>query len=368
MKVPLLDLKAQYRTIKPEIDAAVMAVLESQQGICGKKVSQLEAGITDYLQVNHAVGVSSGTDAILISIVALGIGPGDEVITTPYTFFATAGCIARTGARPVFVDICEDTYNINPDLIEAKVNKHTRAIIPVHLFGQPADMDEIMAIADKHGLKVIEDAAQAVGAQYRGKPVCTMGAAGTLSFFPSKNLGGIGDGGMVITQSQALYEKLVKLRNHGQDPKYYYPLVGGNFRLDEIQAAVVSVKLAYLESWSEKRRQNAGYYNERFKDAPVVTPVIRPGNTTIFNQYIIRSDRRDGLAAHLKEKGIGTSIYYPLPLHLQECFADLGYGPGDLPVSEAAAKTTLALPVFPELTDDQRDYVAASVLEFVNSQ
>lgn len=364
MKVPLLDLKAQYKTIKADLDRAVMEVIESQGFIMGPKVEAFEKAAGEYLGGCLALGVSSGTDALLLALMALDIGPGDEVITTPYTFFATAGCIARTGAKPVFVDICPDTYNINPALIEKAITPRTRAIMPVHLFGQAAEMDPILDIAKRRGLKVIEDGAQAIGSKYKGQFACTLGDIGTLSFFPSKNLGGFGDGGMVVTRNEALYEKMKLLRTHGSKPQYFHKLVGGNFRLDALQAAVLSVKLPHLEQWSEKRRKNAAFYTEQFKGSAVRTPVVRPENTSIFNQYIIHVKDRDGLKKHLAEKEIGTAIYYPLPMHLQECFAQLGGKPGDHPVSEDAALHTLALPIFPELTSEQLKYTAATVLDF----
>jgi dTDP-4-amino-4,6-dideoxygalactose transaminase len=364
MKVPLLDLKAQYQAIKGEIDAAVMETVASQHFIMGPKVEALEKGVAGYLDAPYAVAVSSGTDALILALMALGIGKGDEVITSSYTFFATAGSIARVGAKPVFADICEDTFNINPEEVAKKITKKTKAIIPVHLFGQAADMDPLLEIARKKKLKIIEDGAQAIGAQYKGKKLCTLGLVGTLSFFPSKNLGGMGDGGMVITRDPTLYEFMKLLRNHGAQPKYYHKYIGGNFRLDALQAAVLSVKLKYLEGWSEKRRQNGAYYDSRFKGTAVALPAVRPGNKTIYNQYVIRVKDRDGLIKHLGEKGVGCEVYYPLPLHLQECFAYLGGKAGDLPVSEEAAKHSLALPVYPEMTADMLKYSADSVLEF----
>ncbi|MBL8029549.1 MAG: DegT/DnrJ/EryC1/StrS family aminotransferase [Fibrobacteres bacterium] len=363
MTIPMLDLKAQYQTIKAEIDSAVAKTIESQIFINGPVVEKLEESIGKYLGGVKALGVSSGTDAILLALMAMGIGEGDEVITTPYTFFATAGCIARVGARPVFVDVHTDTYNINADLIEKAITPKTKAIIPVHLFGQTAAMDPILAIASKHGLRVIEDGAQAIGATYKGRPACTMGDVGTLSFFPSKNLGGFGDGGMVITKDDTLYAKMKSMRNHGQGSQYHYDMVGGNFRLDALQAAVLSVKLPYLELWSAKRRRNASFYNNRFANSKVKTPVIRKENLSIFNQYVIEvEDGRDALVQKLKEKGIATAVYYPLPLHLQKCFESFGGKVGDCPVAEEAAKKTLALPIYPELTEEQLNYIADAIL------
>lgn len=367
MTVPLLDLKAQYDTIRDEVRAAVDKVLESQHFINGPEVKQLEEAVASYSHCKKGIGVSSGTDALLCSLMALDIGPGDEVITTPYTFFATVGSIWRVGAKPVFVDIEPETFNIDPAKIEAVVTKKTKAIIPVHLYGQCAEMDPILEIAKRHNLFVIEDGAQAIGAQYKGKTVGTMGTVGCLSFFPSKNLGGFGDGGMILTNDEALAEKIAVYRMHGSKPKYYHKFVGGNFRLDTIQAAGLLVKLPHLDSWSEKRRQNAKLYNELFKGCSKVTvPVIRDYNLTIYNQYVIRvGDKRDGLRDFLKENGIGTEIYYPVSMHEQECFAPLGYKKGDFPESEKAASETLALPIYPELTEEQIRYVAGKVKEYL---
>ena len=296
----------------------------------------------------------------------LGIGPGDEVITTPYSFFATAGCIARTGARPVFVDLDPATFNLDAGAIEAKVTPKTRAIMPVHLFGQMADMDAVMAVAAKRGLFVIEDAAQAIGATWRGRSAGSIGTVGCFSFFPSKNLGGLGDGGMIVTQDADLAEKLAIFRNHGSKPKYHHHFVGGNFRLDTIQAAGLLVKLRHLDAWSARRRENAARYDAHFAGFEAVRPpTVRAGAASIYNQYVIRTERRDELQAFLKERGVGTEVYYPISLHEQECFRDLGYRRGDFPHSEEAARTSLALPIYPELTEDQIGYVASQVLEFL---
>jgi len=363
MNVPLLDLKAQYRSIKAEVDAAVAAVFESQYFILGPTVQACEKDLAAYCGCSHAVGISSGTDALLISLMAEDIGPGDEVITTPYSFFATAGSIARLGAKPVFVDIDPVTFNINPALIEAAITPRTKAIMPVHLFGQVADMDPIMAIAKKHNLVVVEDACQAIGAEYKGRRAGSIGHYGCFSFFPSKNLGGAGDGGLVTTNDPARAEKLVWLRNHGMNPKYYHKMLGGNFRLDALQAAVVHVKLKYLDRWTEGRQANAARYNGLLASADVQLPAVVM-NRHIFNQYCIRTPRRDALLAHLQKNGIGCEVYYPVPLHLQECFAHLGHQPGSFPESERAAKTSLALPIYPELTVDQQARVAAVVADF----
>jgi dTDP-4-amino-4,6-dideoxygalactose transaminase len=367
-QVPLLDLRAQYSTIEDEVLAAVREVLESQRCIGGPKVAELEERIAEISDCRYAVGVSSGTDAILNSLMSLDIGAGDEVITTPFTFFATAGCIARTGATAVFVDIDAKTYNINPALIERAVTRKTKAIIPVHLFGQMADMEPIMEMAEKYDLAVIEDAAQSIGSTYKGKKAGSMGTVGCLSFFPSKNLGGAGDGGMIVTNDQSLYDRLLVMRNHGSEPKYYHKYVGGNFRLDAIQAAVLLVKVPHLEDWSEARRANAAYYDAKFKGTVVQTPYIRPDCVTIYNQYVIRVPNRDGLVGHLRDNGIGCEIYYPAPMHLQECFGCLGYKEGDFPESENAAREVLALPVYPELTDAMQDYVVETILSFFQEQ
>jgi dTDP-4-amino-4,6-dideoxygalactose transaminase len=367
MKVPLLDLKAQWATIREEALEAMTEVLDSQLCIGGAKVVELERKIAAISDCKYAVGVSSGTDALLCSLMALGIGPGDEVITTPFTFFATAGCIARTGATPVFVDIDPRTFNINPVLIEAAVTKRTKAIMPVHLFGQMCDMDPIMEIANRLGLFVIEDAAQSITATYKGRKAGSIGTCGCFSFFPSKNLGAAGDGGMIVTNDEDLYGRLSIMRNHGSKPKYYHKLVGGNFRLDPLQAALLLVKLPRLEKWSEARRNNAASYDRSFIGSQVRTPFIHPACTSIYNQYVIRSPDRDGLVADFKANGIGCEIYYPVPMHEQECFQHLGYARGSMPESERAAREVLALPVYPELTEVQFDFVCRSLLQFIQS-
>lgn len=368
MKVPLLDLKTQFASLREEILTSVTEVLESQVCIGGPKVAELEHKIAAVSDLKCAVGVSSGTDALLCSLMALGIGAGDEVITTPFTFFATAGCIARVGATPVFVDIDPRTFNIDPNLIEAAVTPRTKAIMPVHLFGQLCDMDPIMDIATRRGLHVIEDAAQSISATYRGRKAGSIGTVGCFSFFPSKNLGGAGDGGMIVTNDEDLGKRIALFRNHGAKPKYYHKFVGGNFRLDPIQAAVLLVKLPHLDSYSEARRKNASYYNSCFRGENVVTPYIAPECVSIYNQYMIRVSARDELLAKLKAEEIGTEVYYPVPLHLQECFRSLGYRPGDLPESERAAAEVLALPVYPELPEASRRFVAETVLAFVASE
>jgi len=381
--VPLLDLRAQYASIKEEILEAVHEVLESQWFILGPQVRKCQERIAEYSNCRRAVGVSSGSDALLICLMAEGIGPGDEVITTPYTFFATAGCVSRVGATPVFVDICPKTYNIDASRIESRITAKTKAIIPVHLFGQCADMDPIVEVAERRGLTVIEDAAQAIGAEYKGRRAGSMGHYGCFSFFPSKNLGAGGDGGMVVTQDEARAEKLETLRAHGAKPKYYHKLVGGNFRLDAIQAAIVNVKLRYLDQWTAGRQANAARYRQLFQAAGLAVslpspargrgvggegvihlPYEVPDSRHIYNQFVVRVRRRDELRAYLKEQGVGTEIYYPVPLHLQECFAQLGYREGDLPESEGAARETLALPIYPELTDEQMQHVVTCIGQF----
>ena len=375
MKVPLLDLKEQYRTIKEEILKAAEDVFESQYFILGPKVKALEEEIAEYCSTAHAVGVSSGTDALLISLMAADIGCQDTVITSPYTFFATAGAISRTGARPMFVDIDPQTYNISPDLLERTIRSMTRAaisklkaVIPVHLYGQCADMAPILKICEKYNLAVIEDAAQAIGAEYNGKRAGSMGDVGCFSFFPSKNLGAFGDGGMVTTNSDAFYDKLVKLRVHGSHPKYYHQLIGGNFRLDAFQAAVVSVKLKYLDRWTEARQKNARNYRDLFEKAGLTDAIqlpIEKETRHIYNQFVISvKEKRDDLRKFLSDAGIGTEVYYPVPLHLQGCFSGLGYKKGDFPAAEHAALHTLALPIYPELSDDQMAYVVEKIKAF----
>jgi len=370
--VPLLDLKAQYETIKDEIREAIDRVLESQRFIMGPEVEALEEEVAAYSQTKYGIGVSSGTDALLVSLMAIGVGPGDEVITTPYTFFATAGAIARLCAKPVFVDIDPLTYNINPAKIEAAITPRTKAIIPVHLYGQMADMDPIMDIAERYGLYVIEDAAQAIGAEYKGRRAGSIGHLGCFSFFPSKNLGGFGDGGMVVTNDPDLAEKVRVLRVHGAKPKYYHHVVGGNFRLDAIQAAVLRVKLRYLDEWTAARQRNAERYQQLFKETgllegenTIILPYDAGWGRHIYNQFVIRVvEKRDELKTYLRKNGIGCEVYYPVPLHLQQCFLQFGYKKGDFPVSEQAARETLALPVFPELGEKAAKRVIAVIKEF----
>jgi dTDP-4-amino-4,6-dideoxygalactose transaminase len=413
MKVPLLDLKAQYQVIKDEIKEAMEEVLESQHFILGPKVEALEDAIASYCGCKYGVGVSSGTDALLIALMVKGVRPGQGVITVPYTFFSTAGCVYRLGARPFFVDIDPLTYNMNPHAMETFIEAEcdfdttvgtlihktsgTRigAIIPVHLYGQCAQMDRIMELARSHNLVVIEDGAQAIGTEYpyleseEPARAGSMGHFGCFSFFPSKNLGGFGDGGMVTTSEEEMAEKLKILRAHGSKPKYYHQVVGGNFRLDALQAAVLSVKLKYLDTWTNKRRQNAAYYKSLFQQSGLVekgfvsppravwenifskkfsnpkSEIRNPKLTGhIYNQYVIRAKRRDELRSYLGEHGVGTAIYYPLPLHLQSCFAELGYKAGDFPESEKAAVETLAIPIYPELESAQQEYVVENIHAF----
>jgi len=366
MNVPLLDLKAQFTTIKDEIVDAVSGVLESQRCIGGPKVAELEGKVAAVSDSKFAVGVSSGTDAILNSLMSLDIGSGDEVITTPFTFFATVGCIVRAGAKPVFVDIDPETFNINAELIESVVTEKTKAVMPVHLFGQMADMDPIMEVANKYNLAVIEDAAQSITSTYKNRKAGGIGTVGCFSFFPSKNLGCAGDGGMIVTNDEDLHDRLKIMRNHGANPKYFHKYIGGNFRLDPIQAAVLLVKLRHLDSWSQARRSNAAFYDKKFAGTVVKTPYINPDCVSVYNQYVIRVPKRDELVAHLQDKGIGCAIYYPVPMHLQECFGYLDYKMGDFPQAEKAAEEVLAIPIYPELTDEMKAHVCEVILSFYN--
>ncbi len=375
MQVPLLDLKPQYQALRDEIAAVVNEIFESQYFILGPHVAALEQAIAEYCGVSHALGVSSGSDALLISLMAAGIGPGDRVLTTPYTFFATAGSIARVGARPVFVDIDPNTYNISPLSLEKTLDRmalqrreQVKAIIPVHLYGQCAEMTPICRVAHENGWVVIEDAAQAIGAEYQGQRAGSMGDFGCFSFFPSKNLGAFGDGGMVTTRSAEYAETLAHLRNHGAYPKYYHKMIGGNFRLDALQAAIVKIKLEYLDQWTRQRQANAGLYRKLFAETGLTDRIqlpIEKEERHIYNQFVIQvPDRRDELRQHLTQAAVGHEVYYPLPLHLQECFASLGYKEGDFPVAEKAARHTLALPIYPELTQSQLRYVVETINAF----
>jgi dTDP-4-amino-4,6-dideoxygalactose transaminase len=382
LQVPLLDLKQQYQPLAADIQAAIATVCASQQFILGPAVKELEAQVAAYSQCRHGIGVSSGTDALLLALMALGIGPGDAVITSPFTFFATAGTVARTGARPLFCDIDPQTFNLSPAALEQLLVRHcerragelvhrasgarVRAIMPVHLYGQLVEMDPLMECARREGLKVIEDAAQAIGAaDDRGRCAGSFGDIGCLSFFPTKNLGAFGDAGMCVTNDAALAERMEILRVHGGKPKYYHALIGGNFRIDELQAAVLNVKLPHLDGWSAARQRNAAWYDAAFARARlgdlVRTPHARAGTRHIYNQYVIRVPGRDGLRQRLTAAGVGTEIYYPVPLHLQQCFAYLEGKPGDYPHSEQAAAETLALPIYPELSAAQLEYVVDTV-------
>jgi dTDP-4-amino-4,6-dideoxygalactose transaminase len=366
--VPLLDLQAQYRPIRDELLAALVRVSDSQRFIMGPEIEAVEKELAALLGIRHAVSVSSGTDALLLALMALEIGPGDEVVTTAYSFFATAGAIVRVGARPVLVDIDPETFNIDPDQVANAITPRTRAIVPVHLFGQAADLDRLLEAARPAGVPIIEDAAQAIGATYRDRPVGGIGTFGCFSFFPSKNLGAFGDAGLLTTNDDRLAMRARLLRTHGMEPKYYHHLVGGNFRMDALQAAVIRVKAPHLSAWTEGRRRNAARYRALFRDAgldAVVTlPVERSDRLHIFNQFVIRSSDRDALKAHLDDHGIGTEIYYPVPFHLQPCFAGLGYRRGVFPHAERAAADSLALPIYAELTSDQQATVVASVAAF----
>ena len=370
MRVPLLDLQAQYGSIKDELNEAVRRVMDSQQFVLGPDVKALEEEVAAYTGSRHAVGCASGSDALLLALMALDVGAGDEVVTTPYSFFATAAAVTRLGARPVFVDIEPGTYNIDAGKIEAAVTERTRAVLPVHLYGQCAEMDAVLEVCGRHGLPVVEDAAQAIGAQDRGRQAGAMGDIGCFSFYPSKNLGGAGDGGMLTTDADATAERLRALRVHGSPVKYYHTMIGINSRLDSLQAAVLRVKLPHLDAWSDARGRNAARYDRLFEEAGLAgrvrLPQVRADARHIFNQYVVRvGPERDALAAHLRRQDIGTDVYYPVPLHLQECFRYLGYTEGDFPESERAARETLALPIYPELTGEQQEYVVAAIAEFL---
>ncbi|SEM79088.1 DegT/DnrJ/EryC1/StrS family aminotransferase [Lihuaxuella thermophila] len=353
-QIPLLDLKAQYQTIREEVRQAVDKVLDGGRYILGPEVKALEEEVAAYCGVKHAIGVANGTDALVLALDAAGIGPGDEVITTPYTFFATAEAVSRLGATPVFVDIDPQTYNIDVKQIRAKINSKTKAIIPVHIFGQPADMEEIMAIAKEHNLFVLEDAAQAMGSEYKGRKIGSWGHAATFSFFPTKNLGGYGDGGMITTNDDELARKIRSLRVHGSNPesKYYNSMIGYNSRLDELQAAILRIKLRHLDSWNDARREKAALYDELLKDTPVVTPYHADDRKHIYHLYIIQAEDREQLVGHLKENGISTGVYYSIPLHQQEVYKSLAYEEGSLPTSEYMSKRTFALPLYAELSNE----------------
>jgi len=364
-QVPLLNLRAQYKSIKGEIDAAVQTILDTQSFVLGREMEELERRIAEYCGTKFAVGCASGTDALFLSVKALGIGAGDEVITTPFTFIATAGAIYNTGARPVFADIDPKTYNIDPAKIEAKITKKTKAIMPVHLYGLMADMDPINATAKKRGLKVIEDNAQAIGATYKGKVAGSLSDAGCISFFPGKNLGAYGDAGMVVTDDEKLTQKIKIIRVHGSTSKYVHETVGYNSRLDNLQAAILLIKLKYLDGWTKKRQENAAYYNAQLKGLPILTPYVPEHCSHVYHQYTIRVQRdRNRLMEFLIDNGVEARIYYPIPLHLQECFKPLGYKQGDLPETEKAMDEAVSIPIDAELTGEQKEYIVAKVKEF----
>jgi dTDP-4-amino-4,6-dideoxygalactose transaminase len=364
MTVPLLDLRAQYDTIRAEIDDAVRRVMESTRFIGGPEVTGLEEEVARYSQCEFAIACASGTDALLLALRALGVGPGDEVITTAYSFFASAGTIVNVGATPVFVDIDPRTYNLDPHALEAAVTPRTKAVVAVHLYGQCCDIATVKDVCTKRQLWLIEDAAQAIGSEWEGRRAGAFGDFGCFSFFPSKNLGGAGDGGMMVSNHSEHADRARLLREHGARPKYHHAIVGTNSRLDALQAAILRVKLRHLDRWSEQRAKNAALYDQLFEGTRVGRPWKDPRTRHIYNQYVIRSAQRDELKTFLGDRGIGTEIYYPVPLHLQQCFASLGYRAGDLPQSEAAARETLALPIYPELGEDRIRYVAATVKEF----
>ncbi len=365
MKVPMLDLKGQYLPLRAEIRHAIDEVCDAQAFTLGPTVEKFEKNLAAYCGTKYAVGVSSGTDALLCALMALDIGPRDEVICPSFTFFATAGVVSRLGAIPVFADIEPDTFNLDPAKLESLITKKTKAIIPVHLFGQMAEMETINQIADRHGVKVIEDAAQAIGAKRHGKTACSVGFCGCLSFYPTKNLGAFGDAGAICTNDEAFYEKCQLLRVHGSGHRntYYHKFVGGMFRLDALQAAVLDVKLKYLDGWHQARRRNAAIYDQMLEESAVKTPRVLDGNWSIYNQYVVRVDDRDAVKQKLADRGIGSGIYYPVPLHLQECFKPLAYRPGDFPESERACREVLALPVYPELSEEQVRYAATALGE-----
>lgn len=368
VNVPLLDLKTQYRSIRGEVLAAIETVCDEQGFILGPRVAELEGSLAQYIGTAHAVGVASGSDALLLSLMAAGVGAGDEVITVPFTFFATAGAISRLGAKPVFVDVCADTFNMNPVAAERAITSRTKAIIPVHLFGQCAEMETITAMAKRRRLTVIEDACQAIGAKRHGVMAGAMGETGCFSFFPSKNLGGFGDGGLISTNDSKLNDAMAMLRVHGSHVRYLHERIGVNSRLDALQAAVLQVKLKYLDQWAAGRRRNAARYEQLFTDAKVTDrvtlPITAKGNEHVFNQFTLRVQKRDELRTYLKDKGVGTEVYYPVPMHLQACYRDLGHQKGSFPISEKAAEQVLSLPIYAELTVAQLSYVVETIAAF----
>jgi dTDP-4-amino-4,6-dideoxygalactose transaminase len=368
MKVPLLDLRAQFATIRDEVREEVLRVLDEQDFVLGPRVKAAEEALAAFCGAAHGVGVASGTDALLLGLKGLGVGPGDEVITTPYTFFATAGAIWNCGAKPVFVDIEPTTFNLDPEKLADAVTDRTRALVPVHLFGQCADMDRIGAFARERGLALLEDAAQSVSARWNDRRPGSMGWPAAVSFYPSKNLGGFGDGGMVIADDAEVADRVRRLRVHGGRERYFHDEVGTNSRLDVLQAVAVRIKLSHLDAWTEGRRAHARRYDEAFAGlSAVTTPPVEPKAYHAYNQYVIRCEKRDGLQAHLRERGIGSAIYYPLSLHLQACFESLGYAKGDFPISERASEETLSIPVYPEMTEEQQELVIATIRGYYGS-
>ena len=369
MPIPLLDLQAQNGPLRDEILSAITRVGDSQRFIMGPEIEAFEREVAAQLGVEHAIAVSSGTDAVLLALMALGVGPGDEVVTSTYSFFATAGAVVRLGARPVLVDIDPATFNVDPAAVAAAITPRTKAIMPVHLFGLSADMDPILDAASRAGVPVVEDAAQAIGAAYKSRPIGALGAFGCFSFFPSKNLGAFGDAGLLTATDGELARRARLLRTHGMHPKYYHHVIGGNFRMDALQAAVLRVKVPHLAAWTEARRLNASRYRRLFADAGITAlvslPSEPPARRHIFNQFVIRTPHRDALKQHLDAKGIGNEVYYPVPFHLQPCFADLGHRAGDFPHAERAAAESLAIPIYGELTLDQQRTVVDAVAEFV---
>lgn len=368
MSIPLLDLHAQYENIKEEINQAVLNVLAGGQYILGPNVKALEKEIASYCGVKYGIGVANGTDALMLSLVAYGIGPGDEVITSPFTFFASAEVISQVGARPVFVDIDANTFNIDVEKIEAKITNRTKAIIPVHIFGQMVNMDKVMNLAKRYNLIVIEDACQAIGAEYKGKKAGSIGHVGCFSFFPTKNLGGYGDGGMIVTDDEKILDKIKILRVHGSSPKYYHSMVGYNSRLDEIQAAMLRVKFRYIDEWNEKRRIGACLYNDLLIASPVVTPFVADENKSVYHLYVIRTQARDNLANKLSADGISTGVYYPVPLHLQKVYANMGYRAGEMPIVEQMCKEVLAIPLYPELHKNDIERIALLIQQSFESE
>ncbi|HEX5833556.1 MAG TPA: DegT/DnrJ/EryC1/StrS family aminotransferase [Pyrinomonadaceae bacterium] len=373
MNVPLLDLQAQYASLRDDLRPAIERVLESQRFVLGDEVRRLESSVAEYCQARYAVGCASGSDSLLLALMALDVGSGDEIVTTPFSFFATGSCIARLGARPVFVDIDPATYNLDVSQVADVITPRTKAIIPVHIYGQCAEMDPLLALGERHGIPVVEDAAQAIGATDHGRLAGSMGAIGCFSFYPTKNLGGAGDGGIITTNDEQLEQRLKRLRTHGGITEYMHNEVGINSRLDELQAAVLNVKLPHLDTWSNQRAQRAAVYTELLEQAnlsfEVTTPFVRPDCRHIFHQYVIRVPRyRDRLMEHLKERGVGTKVYYPIPLHLQECFSYLGYKQGAFAEAERAAAETFALPAYPELSEEQQAYVVDAIKSFQPEQ